>query len=249
MKLKNSITRTIATSSLLFNFACKQEVVDVTTTAPVANPYPTGGVSLLPDAGMTSPRLRFHDGGVENNAPRLFPDSPDMPEYPKSSWYVAQWKKTELLNPSTFFTNSPDAIDPYLGGALFAFPTKDNQSHLWIFRDKLANSFVYELYGEHGWLDTSGGSNIFLSNNVSGENSLGSRVDLNFKAKIAKRTTVTSAQGSDKDGSVVSQFISGFTLYYADPIANNNISLCSCGFTHTKATGSWKNGVQRLLPK
>lgn len=213
---------------LLSVISCKQDPQNiVTTTPPVANPYPSGGVSLLPEPGLTNPRFHFHDGTVENNAPKIMKEIPDMPEYPASPWFVTQWKKTEILTPKMLVTYPESVVDPVLGRPVYDFSAQNGLSRLSVFKDPKTDGFIYELFGRGGWLDTGGGSNLFLSSSLVDNKtySLDSRIDFNFRAKISKRNTEYLVNGAQSDGSVVSQFFSGFTLTYQDPTTKEYVPL------------------------
>lgn len=211
----------ILLGSFLVLMGCKGEVTEVTTTPAVSNPYPTSGISLLPDQKLTNPRFRFHDGTVYNYAPHILDEVPNLPNYPVSSWYVTQWKKPSLLTPDRMVLNS-GKVDSKFGPSVIQYYSDSyndkNLSEINIFKAE-DSSYVYELASRGGWLDTGGGSNLFLStpflnNNVE---SLEKRIDLNFKAKIKERITQYIASNSSKDGSVVSQFFTGFTYNYYNP--------------------------------
>ncbi len=169
---------------------------------------------------LGNPRLRFADGQVANNAPALFPGSPAIAGFQPSSWYVAQWKKTELMKPDVLFENAASATDPMLGVSRWAFPSTDNQSHVWIW-EPVAGPRIFELYGEHGWLDAAGGSNVFLSINAIAEvyTSMELPTHLVMSAKIAHSSVTFTAPNADTDGSVLWQAFTGLIFQYVPPNA------------------------------
>lgn len=125
---------------------------------PDAGPAPQF-VSMLPNPGLQNPRMRFHTGGVANNGPEIFPNAPEMPDYPVSDWFIAQWAKTfpgepdgtGLMRPDVMFENAPTTEDSVYGPSRWAFPGgMDNRSHVWIYLQD--GQPIYELYSEHGWL-------------------------------------------------------------------------------------------------
>ena len=201
------------------------EVADLAVRAPaedLAQTAPDGGgadlgptaLSLLPEA-LGNPRLLFADGTVLNNAPALFPGAPAIAGFAASAWYVAQWKKTALMRPDVLFENAPSTADPLLGISRWAFPSTDNQSHVWIW-EPAGGPRVFELYGEHGWLDAAGGSNVFLSVNAIDEasTSMELRTRLTMSAKVARSSVTYTAQGADTDGSVLWQAFTGLIFHF-----------------------------------
>ncbi|MBC7742082.1 MAG: hypothetical protein H7061_07790 [Bdellovibrionaceae bacterium] len=172
-----------------------------------------GVVSIFGAGSFESPRFEFHNSnGVSTGVANI-------PEFQPSLWYVAQWKKINELQPGSMFRNSAHAVDPVLGVAKFAFPTANNESHIWTFEDPKTKKQVVELYGQHGWVDSVGGSNVFLQREIpDNENAkLDYPIELQLKAKISSRSILPNANA--KPGAVMGQFISGFTVHYTDPLS------------------------------
>ena len=55
--------------------------------------------SVFSDPGLTNPKLRFHTGGVVNNAPEISKDLPNIDGL-ASSWYFAQWRQCRYRHSS-----------------------------------------------------------------------------------------------------------------------------------------------------
>ena len=182
-----------------------------------------GQVSMLPDPGLSNPRLRFHTGGVANNAPELFEAAPDMPDYPVSQWFIAQWAKTMpgepagtgVMRPELMFENAASTEDALFGVARWAFPGgPDNRSHVWIYLDGAQP--VFELYSEHGWLSPEGGSNVFLSTGTQPEinQAMDRPVHLRFKSKLKGQVAHYTDDDAARDGAVLWQYFSGLIFQY-----------------------------------
>ena len=180
-------------------------------------------VSMLPEPGLLNPRMHFHTGGVVNAAPEIFPNTPNMPGYPDSPWFIAQWAKTfpgeaegtGLMRPDVMFENAPSTEDPVLGVARWAFPGgQDNRSHLWVYLH--GDRPVYELYSEHGWLSPAGGSNVFLSSAPQpGVNHTMDRpVTLRFNTKLRSQVAHYTDDDAARDGAVLWQYFSGLIFQY-----------------------------------
>lgn len=210
--------------TLLSIFGCESEP-ETTTTPPVANPFPEGGVSILLDSKLTSPRFRFHDGTVENYQPRILKEVPDLPEFPVSSWYVTQWKKPSLMLPHKMLVNPQGYTDPVYGDAFIRYFSDEGNpnelSSVNVYRDQNKNRFIYELNSRGGWLDTGGGTNVFLTGKFQEAEKLDKRIDLNFSAKIKDRYTEYFNDRARNDGSVVSQFFAGSSFFYKNPEDNS----------------------------
>lgn len=173
-----------------------------------------GAISLLPEPRLPNPRVHFGTGGVVNNAAELFPTTPPLDGFPESPWFVAQWKKLELMRPDLVFSQAASTSDPLLGLAQWAFPTPSNESHLWVYAPPPPMLPIFELYGEHGWLDPAGGSNVFLSTNMSREFVPDHRVQLVMNAKVRSQVTFYGDAASMTDGSVAWQYFTGLVFQY-----------------------------------
>ena len=212
--------------------------------------------SLLPDPGMTSPRLRFHTGRVVNNAPELFKIVPNMPGYPVSDWYVAQWAKQSLMRPDVMFINAPSTKDPLLGVAKYAFPAAKNYSHLWIYERK-PKPPIFELHSEHGWLSPRGGSNVFLAVNAAAgvAASMEKKVILYLEAKLKKVVEFAYNPANLKNGRVMWQFFIGMSFHFVHPQTKkrthlflqiklgNSIDSKATYLSHTSADGLIYGGI------
>lgn len=192
-------------------------------------------IYILPEPGLSNPRLRFATGSITNcpygNEPEIFSELPNIPEYTASSWYVAQWRKCELhktdicakckesdglMVPWLMYKNAPSTQDPNFGTALYAFPALDDRSHIWIYN--YTNNYVYELHGQNGWLEYSGAPDIFLSVNVPIQNQkIDKKTIYSLKTKVKDSIIYYATPDAEKDGSVMWQYFSAPIFQYTDP--------------------------------
>lgn len=186
---------------------------------PPAEPIHPGAVSIFPEGGFENPRFRFGNGQATNTQMDFLAGLPDIAGLAQSPWYIAQWKKTDLLRPDVMFRSPASVVDPVFKVPLYAFPTPSNESHIYAFKELQSKKMVYELYGEHGWLNQIGGSNVFLSVNAQkpSESTFEKPLLLQIKAKVSNHQILYNSEAAKKDGSVLTQFFSGFTVQYRDP--------------------------------
>lgn len=172
---------------------------------------------ILPPLGPAVPRLRFHDGAVKNNQPKISPVLPEIPG-PPSPWFVAQWGQHEFLKGDAMTQNDPTTRDPELGPATFAFTAADRHSHVWIYDPKSGEAPVYELYERDGELQAGGGSNIFLSVNMpAAGTALNRKMEYSLDAKLAQAAIAYDTPTAKKTGAVLASVFSGFVIQFPSP--------------------------------
>lgn len=169
---------------------------------------------VLPEAGMTRPRLRF---GVDSG-PHLR-QSPSLPaEMPGaiSRWTVLQWKKQELLGPDTRRGPVANDADPLLGLPTYVFETESRESRLEIFASP--HPPVYELYSRGGAHDADGGTNLFLSARTGRRlSTFDHPITYDVTLRLSHAFVSAPRPRSLKDGSVLAQVFSGFVLAFRQP--------------------------------
>lgn len=179
------------------------------------------GVSILPDPGLSNPKLRFHTGKVVDNAPELSPTLPDIPG-DASPWYVVEWGKHEILSPDQMSTHDVAVKDPLLGAPLYTFGTSDNELRLSIYQTSAGN-MVYELAATGGELSELGGSNLFLAANASTSNAtFDNPLTYSLDMKVSK-ANVTGSFRARRSGAVGGQILSGFVITYKNPSSTDAI--------------------------
>jgi len=171
--------------------------------------------SVLPDPGLTNPKLRFGTGRTVNNRPEISPVAPAMPGAP-SEWYIAQWKKTELLRPEAM-AQRPQASDPDLGPAVYAFDTPSDVSHLHIFQHRHPNRYVYELFARDGTLNPDGGTGLYMSAIAFPGATFEHPMTLSFEAKIKDARFTYDTPDAQQRGIVFAHFFAGFSILFRDP--------------------------------
>lgn len=179
--------------------------------------------SVLPDPGLTNPKLHFHTGRVANNAPERSPILPDIPG-DASPWLVAQWNKTDLLKPDEMISPDPDHTDPRLGHPLYTFATGSKESRVSIYAPKDGPK-VFELAASGGSLSSVGGSNIFLSADVVDQQATFDKqlvYSMNMKLSQA---TISAPSSAQKSGAVLGQIISGFSLHFTNPATHKVMAI------------------------
>ena len=169
--------------------------------------------SVMPDPGLSNPKLRFHTGGAAHNAPEISPILPRI-SGEASAWYVAQWNKHQFLRPNEMVRNDRRYTDPRLGTPLYTFVTPDQESRVSIFSTASGKN-VFELAEAGGSLTGAGGSNVFLAAyarpNATFDRPIDYSVDMKFSA-----ADVAAPVAALQNGIVFAQAISGFTLLFAD---------------------------------
>jgi hypothetical protein len=179
---------------------------------------------VFPDPGLQNPKLRFHTGGTANGQPEIAPQLPDLPGEP-SAWTIVQWKKHELLAPGRMRHDDAASPDPALGAPAVTFDTASGESQVRIFRRGGASP-VFELRSAGGWLDDVGGSNLFLQARTLPP---AATFDAAIDYDITLRLSAASAQAPNplalRNGTVLAQVVSGFTLAFTDPDTRTTIPL------------------------
>lgn len=179
--------------------------------------------SVFPDPGLTRPKFRFHTGKVVNNAPELSAVLPDIPGE-ASGWYVAQWKKHDLLRPDSMSRDDDTYDDPRLGTPLYTFDTSSHESQLKVFASP-SGAKVYELVASGGELTEAGGSALFLAAKAArSDATFDQPIDLSMDMKLSE-ARVDAPLSAIQTGAVVAQVLSGFTLEFTEPETNSKMSV------------------------
>ncbi|KQP48949.1 hypothetical protein ASF39_14445 [Methylobacterium sp. Leaf108] len=171
---------------------------------------------VFPRLSEDAVRIRFHLGGVRDNAPDISPVLPDMPG-PASAWYLAQWQKRDPLRPERMLRADPAATDPRLGPPLVSFPSASGESRLDIYRGE-GSAPVFGLTSAGGTLTAAGGANVFLSVNAA---ETAASLDAPTVYRVGLKLTQASVAARDPrsldNGDVLAQVFTGFTLRFTDP--------------------------------
>lgn len=172
---------------------------------------------LLPDPGFSSPRLKVHAGKIENFMPKIETPHMALDSYEVSGWALSQWRKQAYIMPTDI--KAGDEVDPLLGKALYSMKSTSRESEIKMFKHPSNKGFVFELTGRQGWLAQGGGSNVFLSADVRADrkNTFDGKISLSLESKLLTSKGIESVAGASRDGSVVGQYFSGFTVSYEDP--------------------------------
>jgi hypothetical protein len=89
--------------------------------------------SVFPDPGLRNPMLLFHTGrAVPGRGPEISDVAPDIPGRP-SGWYIAQWRKSEILGAQSLKLDDPQTRDDSLGIAAWSFATPNGESRVAIY--------------------------------------------------------------------------------------------------------------------
>ncbi|NUN06243.1 MAG: hypothetical protein HUU57_10830 [Bdellovibrio sp.] len=172
---------------------------------------------LLPDPGWQSPRLKVHAGKIENFMPKIELPHMELSPYEVSGWSLTQWRKQSYIMPTDMKVG--DDRDSVLGTAKYTMKSSSGESEIKMFKHPQNGGFVFELTGRQGWLAHGGGSNVFVSADVRSDrkNTFDGKITLSLESKLVSASAVESVAGANRDGSVVGQYFSGFTVSYEDP--------------------------------
>jgi hypothetical protein len=153
---------------------------------------------------LDSPKLRFESSGV--------PDTrvPALPGL-SSPWRVAQWAKSEALDPSELRHRDNARRDPTLGDPVASEVTPDGQSALAIYRSNAG--YIYELRSQNGIRQPGGSSNLFLTASPLTPNAtFDSVISYDLDATLSEATaTYKTPEGKEK-ADVMAHVFTGFTL-------------------------------------
>lgn len=162
-----------------------------------------------------SPRLKFHLGEVEDGAPKISPNLPEMPFAP-STWYVAQWQQPDYIVPSSLIRDDTSLRDPRLGVPTYSFKAQDRHASVALFRD--SRRWLYRLSGRGGDLTSQGGSNLFLATPVaSAAATLAARIDITLEVRLSAAWIVHDTAAAQASDGVLGQVFSGYGLMFRDP--------------------------------
>lgn len=178
-------------------------------------------VGAFPDPGLKDPRLRFHLGQVVNNQPEISTIYPDMP-FPVSDWVVTQWSQSSYMQGDLMSKDDPRSRDSRLGLATYGFITPDEHSHLWIYPDKAASSWIYEIYEQDGILKPGGGSNIFLSAHLKGKMTFDHEINYSVDLKLSQAEINCLTPTAKASGAVLGQVFSGFGINFLNPTTHEH---------------------------
>jgi hypothetical protein len=153
---------------------------------------------------LDSPKLRFENSGV--------PDSraPALPGI-GSPWRVAQWAKSEALNPSDLRHHDDALRDPLLGNPEASDATSDGQSALAIYRSSAG--YVFELRSQNGIRQPGGSSNLFLTASPLTQNAaFDQAITYDVDAKLSEATASYNTPNARVNADVMAHVFTGFTL-------------------------------------
>lgn len=210
-------------------------------------------VRVFPSLGIEGARLRFHLGEVRDNAPAI---SPTLPEIPGSvsAWYIAQWRKRELLKPERMVRHDAAGVDPGLGTPAFSFPSTSGESRLDIFQ-QLGRPYVFGLTASGGPRSSEGGANLFLAADALGDGvGLTSPTTYRVKLKLTRASASAHDPNDLRNGTVLAQVFTGFTLRFTDP-ATGKVTPAFLQIHHADSRGqrpdyrqcSFANGTAQIL--
>jgi hypothetical protein len=188
-------------------------------------PAPAQSVqSVFPDPGLLNPKLRFHTGGTANGQSEIAPDLPEIPGE-ASAWVVVQWKKRDLLKPSRMRRNDVASADLALGAPAYTFGSASGESKVSIFL-RSGGGPVFELRSTGGWLDDVGGSNLFLQTRAALPNAtFDAALDYSVNLKLPAASAQAPNPLALRNGAVLAQVVSGFSIAFTDPDSKRTIPL------------------------
>ena len=198
----------------------------VTEFTPRANEFEL--IQILKD-----PNIGVHWGaiGPDNQAlvDRVVNIDSLHPSVQDSHWYLTQWKKSTPLmlnNSRQDFINTDSAYrDGLLGKPKYevkspADPKFGVETSLRIFNDPNTNSNVFEITGSNGWINRYGGSNVFLTTDITDQvnNVMTSPIELTFNGKTrALSSNYTDGSAETRNRTVVGQEFLAFYANHASP--------------------------------
>jgi hypothetical protein len=153
---------------------------------------------------LTNLKLRFENSGVPD--PRASPLLGLI-----SPWRVAQWAKSEALNPIDLRHHDDAPRDPVLGDPEASVVTSDGQSAVLIYRSSAG--YVYELRSENGIRQPGGSSNLFLTASpITQEATFDKAIIYDVDAKLLEAVASYDKPNAWVNANVMAHVFTGFTL-------------------------------------
>jgi hypothetical protein len=157
---------------------------------------------------LDNPKLHFENDGVPDPRPVGLPG-------PYSPWRVAQWAKSEALNPEDLRRRQNVGQDPTFGLPIVSDSTSDGESTVSVYRN--GHELVYELESHDGIWQPGGSSNLFLTASPLTNNAtFDARINYDFDAKLSRVQIRSNRSGALSNGQVLAHVFTGFTLNARD---------------------------------
>lgn len=200
---------------IILRFVCVAVVCTFVILLP-AFAGSVGGDGLLPT--LDNPKLQFANGKEKNNKAEISSVLPNIPGS-VSGWTVQQWQQSSLMTGDYMTINDPTTKDQLFGVASYAFTSPDRHSHVWVYKNGPAGHAVYDLYEKGGWLQSGGGSNIFLAaNTVKPTPSFDHRLTYSMLVKVSKASIKFQTPTAEKSGAVLAMSFTGFVIQFPSPV-------------------------------
>jgi hypothetical protein len=168
---------------------------------------------LLPEIGLTNPKLRFQTGKVVDNKPEVSSTLPPI-DGPASAWRVGQWAKSEYLSADNMYSPKLD---------YYAWETRNGESRVTV--EKEGNRWVYSLFSKDGALKLGGGSNVFLSADLVRPTAMDQDMNLALDARIKEAVVTYDNALAKNNGAVLAQVFAGLWMQFRSPTTGKKISL------------------------
>jgi hypothetical protein len=215
------------TTAAAFQNCSKFSAVDPDSKAYVEIVSSINSISLAPK-GSSAPLLSansysgadlinfgFHMGGGTADG-RPLVEEYLFADQPRSSWYIAQWKKISPLRPSTDLKLDTN-------GRLFEVAKSTNTESSVRALLGANNQVIYEIETNQGYSTSVGGSNILIASDVQKPElaSFDREIVLNFNTKVLEKTAVVKPQYKAQEaqllaGAVTGFFVGGFPITFDD---------------------------------
>jgi hypothetical protein len=175
--------------------------------------------SVIPDL-FTTPQVQFGTGHAGPNGPLINPALPDVPG-PPSGWYLAQWRKPQLLSPDKMIRDDETARDQLLGIPLYSFATPASRLDIY---QRPNRHYTFGLMSKGGAHTISGGTNVFLATEELKDATFDHPLDYHLTVTMPIASVSASEPNDIATGTVGAQVMTGFVLRLNDPEAHHATS-------------------------
>jgi hypothetical protein len=166
---------------------------------------------------LDSPKLRFENSGVRDQR------APSLPGL-DSPWRVAQWAKSQALNPNDLRRHDDLLRDPMLGGPELSDATPDGQSTVLIYRTSAG--YVFELRSQNGVRQAGGSSNLFLTASpITQDVTFDNIINYDVDAKLSEATASYNTPYARANADVLAHVFTGFTLNMHGVVGSPNYDI------------------------
>ena len=146
-------------------------------------------------SGLGPPKMVFNTGRIGAGKPEFNLVLPEI-HGPISPWKLLQWRKEKYLEPNDIKLNDT-FTDPLLGRPVYRWTSEEADLNVYL-RDGL---YVYQMIGEDGSADSSGGSDIMISNDaLSSPLIVGKIITIRFDARVSAALIEPRISNGPTDG-------------------------------------------------